>query len=305
MNISAPFIARPVATWLLALAVLLTGLFGYRLLAVSALPQVDFPTIQVTTQLPGASADTIASLVTTPLERQFGLIPGLSSMTSTSSDGMSAVTLQFDLNKNIDVAAEDVQAAIDGARGVLPVNLPYPPTYAKVNPADPPIMTLALTSETLPITRVNDVADTLLAQKLSQIGGVGRVLVEGGQRPAFRIQIAPSRLSAYGISLEDVRTALARANVDLPKGSFDGRTLAASIGANDQLADPEQYRRLIVATRNGAPIRVRDVGQVVEGVENARVAGWRAGRRSSSISSASPAPTSSPPPTGSGRACPK
>ena len=278
MNISAPFIARPVATWLLALAVLLTGLFGYRLLAVSALPQVDFPTIQVTTQQPGASADTIASLVTTPLERQFGLIPGLSSMTSTSSDGMSAVTLQFDLNKNIDVAAEDVQAAIDGARGVLPVNLPYPPTYAKVNPADPPIMTLALTSETLPITRVNDVADTLLAQKLSQIGGVGRVLVEGGQRPAFRIQIAPSRLSAYGISLEDVRTALARANVDLPKGSFDGRTLAASIGANDQLADPEQYRRLIVATRNGAPIRVRDVGQVVEGVENARVAGWRDGR---------------------------
>ena len=277
MNISAPFIARPVATWLLAFAVVLVGMLGYRLLPVSALPQVDFPTIQITTQLPGASADTIASLVTTPLERQFGLVPGLQAMTSTSSYGLSAITLQFDLGKNIDVAAEDVQAAIEAARGVLPANLPYPPTYSKVNPADPPIMTLALTSDTLPITKVNDVADTLLAQKLSQIGGVGRVQIEGGQRPAFRIRIDPARLSGYGLSLEDVRSALSRANVNLPKGSFDGPALAETIAANDQLGDPEQYRALIVATRNGASVRVRDVGEVIEGVENSRVAGWHDG----------------------------
>ena len=277
MSISSPFIARPVATWLLAFAVVLMGLLGYRLLPVSALPQVDFPTIQITTQLPGASADTIASLVTTPLERQFGLVPGLQSMTSTSSYGMSAITLQFDLGKNIDVAAEDVQAAVEAARGVLPQNLPNPPTYSKVNPADPPIMTLALTSDTLPITKVNDVADTLLAQKLSQIGGVGRVQIQGGQRPAFRVRIDPARLSGYGLSLEDVRNALAKANVDLPKGSFDGPQLAETIAVNDQLGDPEQYRSLILATRNGASVRVRDVGEVVEGVENSRVAGWHNG----------------------------
>ncbi|MEI8393118.1 MAG: multidrug efflux RND transporter permease subunit [Rhodospirillaceae bacterium] len=278
MNLSAPFIARPVATWLLAFAVVLAGLLGYRMLPVSALPQVDFPTIQVSTQLPGASADTIASLITTPLERQFGLVPGLLSMTSTSSYGMSAITLQFDLGKNIDVGAEDVQAAIDAARGVLPPNLPYPPTYAKVNPADPPIMTLAVTSETLPITRLNDVVDTLLAQKLSQIGGVGRVMIQGGQRPAVRIRIDPSRLSGYGLSLEDVRSALARANVDLPKGSFDGAHQSQTIGVNDRLTEPEQYRALIIAWRTGAPIRVGDVGDVVEAVENLRVAGWSDGR---------------------------
>ncbi|MEI7609017.1 MAG: multidrug efflux RND transporter permease subunit [Rhodospirillaceae bacterium] len=277
MSISAPFIARPVATWLLAFAVVLMGGLGYRMLPVSALPQVDFPTIQITTQLPGASADTIASLVTTPLERQFGLVPGLQAMTSTSSYGMSAITLQFDLGKSIDVAAEDVQAAIEAARGVLPQNLPNPPTYSKVNPADPPIMTLALTSDTLPITKVNDVADTLLAQKLSQIGGVGRVQIQGGQRPAFRIRIDPARLSGYGLSLEDVRTALSRANVDLPKGSFDGPQLSETISVNDQLGDPEQYRALILATRPGAVVRVRDVGEVVEGVENSRVAGWHNG----------------------------
>ncbi|MEI6986019.1 MAG: multidrug efflux RND transporter permease subunit [Rhodospirillaceae bacterium] len=278
MNVSALFIARPVATWLLAFAVVLMGWLGYRMLPVAALPQVDFPTIQVTTPLPGASASTIASLVTTPLERQFGLIPGMSTMTSTSAYGLSAITLQFDLGKNIDVAAEDVQAAIDAAHGVLPQNLPYPPTYSKVNPADPPIMTLALMSESLPMTRVNDVADTLLAQKLSQITGVGRVQIQGGQRPAFRVQIDPPRLAAYGLSLEDVRTALARANVDLPKGSFDGPQQSLTIAANDRLGDPEQYRALIIASRNGAPIRIRDVGLVVEGAENARVAGWRDGR---------------------------
>jgi len=274
MNVSAPFVERPVATWLLALGVVLTGLLGYRLLPVSALPQVEFPTIQVTTQLPGASADTIASLVTTPLERQFGLIPGLKVMTSTSSETISAITLQFDLDKSIDVAAEDVQAAIDAARGVLPVNLPYPPTYSKVNPADPPIMTLALASDSLAITAVNDVADTLLAQKLSQITGVGRVLVEGGQRPAWRIQVDPTRLAAYGLVLEDVRTALAKANVDLPKGNLDGPTQALTVGANDQIKNTEDFAALTIASHSAAPVRVKDIGTVTEGVENAKVAGW-------------------------------
>jgi multidrug efflux pump len=278
MNVSAPFVHRPVATWLLALAVVLTGMLGYRMLPVSALPQVDFPTIQVATRLPGASADTMASLVTTPLERQFGLIPGLTSMLSTSSAGTSAITLQFELNKNIDVAAEDVQAAINAARGVLPTNLPYPPTYSKVNPADPPILTLALTSASLPITKVNDVADTLLAQKLSQISGVGRVVVEGGQRPAFRIQLDPSRLAAISLSFEDVRTALVKANVDMPKGALDGPTQALTVGANDQITDGHAYEALVIAWKNGAPVRVRDVGRVVEGVEDSRVAGWFDGR---------------------------
>jgi len=278
MNISQPFVERPIATWLLAFGVVLTGLLGYRLLPVSALPQVDFPTIQVTTQLPGASADTIASLVTTPLERQFGLIPGLTVMTSVSSQATSAITLQFELGKNIDVASEDVQAAINAARGVLPTNLPYPPVYSKVNPADPPILTLALTSDSVPITKVNDVADTLLSQKLSQITGVGRVLVEGGQRPAWRIQIDPSRLSAYNLAMEDVRTALAKANVDLPKGLFDGPTQALTVGSNDQISETSQYANLIVTTKNGAPVRIRDIGEVVEGVENAKVAGWFDGK---------------------------
>jgi len=278
MNISEPFIRRPIASWLLAFAVVLGGLLGFRMLPVSALPQVDFPTIQVTTRLPGASADTVASLLTTPLERQFGLIPGLTTMTSTSSQGISAITLQFDLSKNIDVASQDVQAAINAANGVLPDNLPYPPAYAKVNPADPPILTLALGSETLPITAVNDVADTLLSQKLSQISGVGRVVVEGGQRPAVRVRIDPARLSGYDLSLEEVRTALAKANVDLPKGSFDGVTQALSLGANDQITSSAGYAAQVIAWRNGAPVRVRDVGEVVEGVENARVGGWHDGK---------------------------
>ncbi|MBV8938799.1 MAG: multidrug efflux RND transporter permease subunit [Alphaproteobacteria bacterium] len=278
MNVSAPFIARPVATWLLAFALLLVGSLGYRLLPVSALPQVDFPTIQVTTQLPGASADTMASLITTPLERQFGLIAGLSSMLSTSSEGTSAITLQFTLDKNIDVAAEDVQAAINAAKGVLPNNLPYPPTYSKVNPADPPIMSLSLTSDSLPMTNVNDIADTLLAQKLSQVSGVGRVLVEGGQRPAYRIQLDPSRLAAYGLSMEDVRTALSHANVDLPKGGFDGPVQALALGVNDQLQNAEEYRSLIIAMHNGNAVRIRDVGEVAESVENVKVGGWVNGK---------------------------
>ena len=284
MNISALFIARPIAATLLSIALLLAGLLGYRMLPVSALPQVDFPTIQVTTQLPGASSETVASLLTAPLERQFGLIPGLTSMLSTSAEGTSAITLQFNLDKNIDVAAEDVQAAINAAKGVLPANLPYPPTYNKVNPADPPILTLALSSETLSMTQVNDTADTLLAQKLSQISGVGRVLVQGGQRPAWRIQIDPHRLASYGLSMEDVRTALTRANVNLPKGSFDGPTQSLSLMVNDQINDTQQYRDLIIATNKPTTtggdtvVRVRDVGDVVEGVENTRVAGWVNGK---------------------------
>ncbi len=281
MNISGPFVRRPVATWLLALGVALLGLLGYRLLPVAALPQVSFPTIQVTTQLPGASAQTVASLLTAPLERTFGQIPGLQTMTSTSSDGTSAITLQFVLGKSLDDAAEDVQAAIDAAHWVLPPNLPYPPTYSKVNPADTPILSLALTSKTLPITALDEAADTLLVQKLSQISGVGRVLIEGGERPAWRVEIDPARLAGYGLTLEDVRTAISKANVALPKGSFDGEYQAQSVGANDQITDTKQYDDLIIATNptTGAPVRVKDVGRVVEGVENSQVAGWYDGKR--------------------------
>ena len=278
MNVSAPFIARPVATTLLAVAVLLAGLFGYHKLPVAALPQVDFPTLQVTTQLPGASAETTASLLTAPLERQFGLIAGLTSMLSTSSEGISTITLQFDLSKDIDVAAEDVQAAINAADGVLPKNLPYPPSYSKVNPADPPILTLSLTSDTMPMTQVNDVADTILAQKLSQVTGVGRVLTEGGQRPAYRIQLDPQRLAGYGISLEDVRTALSNANVNLPKGSFNGALQSVTIDVNDQIEDIDTYRNIIIGTHNNNVVKVRDVGDVTQGVENNRVAGWVNGK---------------------------
>jgi len=274
MSVSSPFIARPIATWLLAFALLLTGIMGYRKLPVSALPQVDFPTIQVLTQLPGASADTTSTLITAPLERQFGLIAGLATMLSTSSEGTSQITLQFNLDKDIDVASEDVQAAINAAKGVLPANLPYPPAYSKVNPADPPVVTLALTSDSLPMTKVNDVADTLLEQKLSQVTGVGRVLVEGGQRPAIRIQIDPARLTNYGLNLEDVRTTLTKANVNLPKGSFDGAQQALTLDINDQITSADQYRQLIIATHNGDVVHISDVGDVVEAVENDKVAGW-------------------------------
>jgi hydrophobe/amphiphile efflux-1 (HAE1) family protein len=274
MNISTLFIARPVGTTLLAIAVLLGGILGYRMLPVAALPQVDFPTLQVTTKLPGASAETISSLVTAPLERQFGAIQGLSVMLSTSSEGLSSITLQFDLSEDIDIAAQDVQAAINAAGGVLPQGLPYPPSYSKVNPADPPIMTLALTSKTLPMTSVNDTADTILAQKLSQISGVGRVLNQGGQRPAYRLQVNPDLLASYKLGLEDVRAALGKANVNLPKGSFDGPLQATALDVNDQIDDLDTYRNLILATNNGSVVRLKDVGKVIEGVENARVGGW-------------------------------
>ncbi len=278
MNISAPFIARPVATWLLAFAVLLAGLYGYRLLPVSALPSVDFPTIEITTELPGAGPETVATLITASLERQFGQITGLASMTSTSSQGVSDITLQFNLDRSMDSAAQDVQAAINAASGTLPPSLPYPPTYSKVNPADAPIITLALTSDAIPLEQVSDAADTLLQPKLSQIAGVGKVTVQGGLRPAVRVRVDPGRLAAYGLSMEDVRTAVSAANVNGPKGGFDGPRQAAALGANDQLTSPEAYRSLVIAWRSNAPVRLRDVGTVVGGVENDRVASWYDGK---------------------------
>ncbi|MBI0434467.1 efflux RND transporter permease subunit [Roseomonas sp. KE0001] len=278
MNISAPFIARPVATTLLAVAVLLAGLFGYLRLPVSSLPEVDFPTIEVTTQLPGASPDTAAVLITAPLERQFAQIAGLQVMSSVSGPGVSRITLQFRLDKDLDEAAQDVQAALDAARGTLPSTLPYPPVYSKVNPADPPVITLALTSESLPIMRLSDLADTLLAQKLSQASGVGRVTVQGNMRPAVRLQVDPLRLAAYGISLETVRAAIAAANQNSPKGSLDGPRQASQILANDQIASAAEFAEVIIAWQNGAPVRLRDVGEAVESLENERNGAWFNGR---------------------------
>jgi multidrug efflux pump len=272
MNISAPFIARPIATLLLAVAVLLAGALGYRGLPVSALPQVDFPTIEVTTQLPGANPDTVATLITASLERQFGQIQGLTAMTSTSSEGTSDIVLQFSLSRNIESAAQDVQAAINAAAGTLPATLPYPPVYSKVNPADAPILTLALMSDSMGLDRISDAADTLLQPKLAEIAGVGRVTVQGRMRPAVRIHADPARLAAYGLSMEDVRTAIAAANVNGAKGGFDGPTQAVALGANDQLTDPAEYNRVIIAWRNGAPVRLADVGGVAAGLENVHAA---------------------------------
>jgi hydrophobe/amphiphile efflux-1 (HAE1) family protein len=274
MNISEPFIKRPVATALLMVAVILMGLLGYSLLPISALPAVDFPTIQVTAQYPGASPDVMASTVTTPLERQFGQISGLASMTSTSSFANSAITLQFNLDRDIDAAAQDVQAAINAAGGVLPKGMPNPPTYSKVNPADQPILTLALTSDSVPLEKVNDLADTLLAQKLSEVTGVGLVTIEGNQKPAVRVRINPAAIASLGLSLEDVRTALTQNNLNQPKGSFDGARQSYAIGANDQIFSAKGYGDVIIAYRNGAPVRLRDLGEVIDNVENVRLAAW-------------------------------
>jgi len=276
-SVSAPFIRRPIATSLLGVGVLLGGVLGYWLLPVSALPQVDFPTIQVTTQLPGANPDTTASLVTAPLERQFGQIPALTTMTSSSSYGISQITLQFELNRDIDAAAQDVQSAINAAGSTLPRNLPYPPTYSKVNPADVPIVTLALTSDTVSLWQLSDIADTLLAQRLSEVTGVGHVSVEGGIRPAVRIQADLARLAAYGIGLEDLRFAIANANVAGPKGSFDGAHQSYTIATNDQIAAAEAYRSVVVTWRNSAPVLLSDVADVLDGLENTKVGGWYAG----------------------------
>jgi multidrug efflux pump len=274
MSVSTPFIHRPIATSLLGVAVMLGGWLGYWWLPVSSLPQVDFPSIQVTTQLPGASADVTAALVTAPLERQFGQIPALTVMTSSSSYGISQITLQFDLNRDIDGAAQDVQAAINAAGSTLPKNLPYPPVYSKVNPADAPIITLALTSQTISLRELSNFADTLLGQRLSQLTGVGHVSVEGGIRPAVRIQADFARLAAYGLGMEDLRGAISLANVAGPKGSLDGSQQSYTIASNDQIATADAYKQVVVAYRNGAPVLLNDVAQVADGLENTKVGGW-------------------------------
>src|SRR5712664_2044657 len=258
MNPSKPFIIRPVATSLLMAGILLAGMAAYRQLPVSALPQVDYPTIQILTFFPGASPSVMASSVTTPLERQFGQIPGLNQMTSTSSSGASLITLQFVLDLNIDVAEQQVQASINSAATFLPANLPNPPIYSKTNPADTPVITLALSSDTFPLMKLEDLADTVLSQKISQLPGVGLVSISGGQKPAVRIQANPTALASYGLSLEDLRTALAQANVNQAKGNFDGAHQAYTIGANDQLLSSDDYRPIVVAYRNGAAVRLSD-----------------------------------------------
>ena len=280
MNVSAPFIKRPVATSLIALAMLLCGLLGYLRLPISPLPQVDFPTIQVTTQLPGANPETIASLVTGSLERQFGQVPSLTSMSSQSSFGLSQITLQFNLDRDIDSAAQDVQSAINAAASTLPKNLPYPPVYAKVNPADTPIMTLVLRSKTASLRQLSDYADTLIAPQISQVSGVGRVSVQGGVRPAVRIEADLARLAANRIGMEDLRQAIGAANIAGAKGSLDGQRQAYTLDANDQIFDAKQYESIVVVWRNNAPVMVRDVAHVVEGLENARVGGWYNGEQS-------------------------
>src|SRR5437868_8680528 len=274
MSPSRLFILRPVATTLLMVGLLLVGLVAYRQLPVSALPEVDYPTIQVVTFYPGADPDVMASSVTAPLERQFGQVPSLSQMTSTSSFGCSIITLQFNLDQNIDVAEQQVQAAINAGGTYLPRDLPNPPIYSKVNPADAPILTLALTSDTLPLSKVEDLADTALAQKISQLTGVGLVSISGGQKPAVRIQANPTALASNGLSLEDLRTAIGQANVDQAKGVLDGPRQAYTIGANDQLVSSAQYPPVIVAYRNGAPVRLADVATIVDGVENSKQAAW-------------------------------
>lgn len=271
MSIASPFIQRPIATSLLAITILLCGILGYKNLSISSLPQVEFPTIQITTQYPGANPDTIASLITAPLERQFGQIPALEDMSSQSAFGLSQITLKFELGRDIDAAAQDVQSAINAASSTLPHGLPYPPVYAKVNPADIPIATLALTSTTRPLRDLSDYADTLLLPRLSEISGVGRVSVEGGVRPAVRIQMDLARMAAYKIGPEDIRSAISNQNVAAPKGSLDGAKQSYTLAANDQLAAAQAYLSMVVASRNGTNIYLRDVANVIDGLENARL----------------------------------
>lgn len=274
MNLSAPFIARAVATTLIMWAILLAGIIAYQLLPVSSLPEVDYPTIQVVTFYPGASPDVMASSVTAPLERQFGQMPGLNEMTSSSSLGASVIVLQFDLHMALDVAEQQVQAAINAASGFLPDELPTPPVYNKVNPADTPILTLALTSNTLSLPQIEDYAENRLAQRISELSGVGLVSISGGQRPAVRVQANPNALSAYGLSLESVRNAIVNANVNAAKGSFDGPRLAYTINSNDQLLTAAEYKPLIIAYNNDSPVRLSDVANVIDGAENTLLAGW-------------------------------
>jgi multidrug efflux pump len=274
MNPCRPFILRPVATTLLMAAILLVGAVGYLFLPLSALPEVDYPTIQVQTFLPGGSPEVMTSTVSAPLERQFGQMPGLREMSSRSSAGASIVTLQFDLSLNIDIAEQEVQAAINAAGNLLPQSLPAPPLYAKVNPADAPILTLAVTSDSMPVIKLEDLADTRIAQKMSQLAGVGLVSISGAQRPAVRVQANLQALAAYGLNFDDLRTTISNANSNAPKGSFDGASRAYSIDANDQIQSAAQFANLVVAYRNGAPVRLHDVAQVVDGAENTRLASW-------------------------------
>ncbi len=274
MSISRPFILRPIATSLLMAALLLVGVVAYNQLPISALPQVDYPTIQVVTFYPGASPDVTASSITSPLERQFGQLPGLNQMTSSSSFGVSVITLQFDLEENIDVAEQQVQAAINSAQTYLPNDLPTPPIYSKVNPADAPIMTLAMTSDSIPLYKVQDLADTTFAQKISQLPGVGLVTISGGQKPSVRIQANPTTLASYGISLEQLRAAIAQINVDQAKGQLQDVRQAYTINANDQLFKPQDYADAIIAYKNGNPVRLSDVATVIEAPENGYQAAW-------------------------------
>ena len=274
MNPSRLFIERPVATSLLMVAILLVGAIAYRFLPLSALPQVDYPTIRVLTLYPGASPEVMTSSVTAPLERQFGQMPGLSQMTSTSSAGASSIVLQFDLALGLDVAEQQVQAAINAANNLLPSDLPAPPTYAKINPADAPVLTLAITSKTVPLTKIYDMVDSRLAQKIAQLPGVGLVSLEGGAKPGVRIRANPTALAAYGLNIDDLRTTISNANVNTPKGNFDGPSRSYTINANDQVTDPQKFLDVVVAYRNGAPVRVSDVATVADAQENNRLAAW-------------------------------
>src|SRR4051812_21256937 len=274
MNPSRIFIIRPVGTSLLMVAILLVGILAYRYLPISTLPEVDYPTIQVQTFYPGASPDVMTSSVTAPLERQFGQMPSLNQMSSTSSAGASVITLQFNLNLTLDIAEQEVQAAINAAGNLLPSDLPAPPIYAKVNPADAPILTLALMSTTLPLTQVQDIGDTRLAMKISQLPGVGLVSISGGQRLAMRVRANPRALAAYGLNIDDLRTIIANSNVNTPKGNFDGPTRSYAINANDQLQRIEDFGETVVAYRNGAAVRLKDVATVEQSAENDKLGAW-------------------------------
>src|SRR6201996_9322447 len=276
MNPSAPFIQRPVATSLLMIAIMLVGIAGYHFLPLSALPEVDYPTIQVQTFYPGASPDVMTTSVTAPLERQFGDMPGLQEMTSVSSAGASVLTLQFDLNLNLDVAEQEVQAAINAGGNLLPAGLPAPPIYAKVNPADAPVITLAVTSPSMPLTQVEDLADNRIAQKISQLNGVGLVRLAGGQRPAVRIQVNLQQLAAYHLNIDDLSTAISNANSNAPKGTFDGAAQSYSINANDQLQSAADYAAIVVAynATNGAAVHLSDVATIVQSAENNKLSAW-------------------------------
>src|SRR5579871_5434239 len=267
MNPSRIFIERPIGTSLLMAAIMLVGIIAYRYLPLAALPEVDYPTIRVLTLYPGAGPEVMTSSITAPLERQFGQMPGLNQMTSTSSGGTSAITMQFDLKLSLDIAEQQVQAAINAAGNLLPADLPAPPIYAKVNPADAPILTLAITSKTDPLTKIHDMVDTRLAQKISQLPGVGLVSLEGGQKPGFRIRANPTALAAYGVNVDDLRTTITNANVNTPKGNFDGPSRQYTINANDQLKQASDYNDLVIAYRNGAPVRLSDVARATDGDE--------------------------------------